>query len=111
MGYRANDAIIREMLGNVKRNTILHVIGRGGAMGLARYVEAWSPELKLGTVYESGCMQFVRLEFYRRYSQPLVAVLEVGGSSRIFPRRNAQHSASRARFFVGPTTRTHAAHG
>jgi hypothetical protein len=60
IGYRANDAIIREMLKVVKRKAILHIIGKGGAREVASRVTAWAKGLELGMVYEDGFMEFVR---------------------------------------------------
>lgn len=59
IGYRANDAIIREMMGDIDRETTLHVIGRGDAEEISNRVCAWSPHLRRGIVYSDGFLEYV----------------------------------------------------
>lgn len=62
IGYRANDQIIREMMGGVNKESHVHVIGRSDAEEISSRVCSWSRYLKPGIVYEAGFLEFVRTE-------------------------------------------------
>ena len=59
IGYRARDTIIRTILSDVPRGTVLHVVGMGEAAAIAAEIITWQPNFTAGSICEMGFESFV----------------------------------------------------
>jgi len=59
IGYRANDDIVKEMFKALRPGTTLHIVGWRTAEEVASRILGWATNLKKGTTYNDGFMDFV----------------------------------------------------
>jgi hypothetical protein len=63
IGYRAKDAIIRDLFSEVPYGTILHVVGTNNAAMIMDDVLSWATNLKPGVIHNKGFANFCHLEY------------------------------------------------